>query len=81
MPRFYLNMRGADAWAPDPEGSDLPDIAAARAEALDLIFFTASDHLRMRRRMDVERIEITDEGGTLLASVTIRDALRTEDDP
>jgi hypothetical protein len=81
MPRYFLNMRVADEWAPDPEGADLPDLAAAKAQALDLIFFTASDHLRTRRRMDIESIEITDGDGALLAAVTVQDALRREGEP
>lgn len=71
-------MRGAAEWDPDPEGCDLPDLATAKAQALDLIFFMASEHLRMRRKMDVESIEVTNEDGALLASVTVEDAKRVD---
>jgi hypothetical protein len=71
-------MRSGDELSLDPEGSELPTLAAAEALAYEVIFFMASDHLRLRRKMDMQGIDITDEAGTLLASVTIQDAMRRE---
>lgn len=39
MPRYYFNVRfgpGAEHLAVDPEGDDLPDLAAARDHALSI---------------------------------------------
>ena len=33
MPMFYLHIRDGDGLFEDPDGSDLPDLGAARAEA------------------------------------------------
>jgi hypothetical protein len=36
MPRYYIDIRSHFATNEDPDGVDLPDIAAARAEALKM---------------------------------------------
>ena len=61
----------------DPDGSELPDLAAAWAEAI-----TAARHLWVEaivagRDLPDEQFEIVDEGGSTLMLVPFREALPT----
>jgi hypothetical protein len=42
MPRFFLHIQDGDRRIEDPDGSELPDLEAARAEAVS----AARDFLR-----------------------------------
>ena len=65
MPRYFFNIRDGYDVDEDEEGVELPDIAAARAEALATV-----EELRDELK-DVGNIEleITDESGRRLLTV------------
>ena len=77
MPRYYFHVReGAAGLLSDPEGSHLPNLAAARREAIEgarqLISAAVltGEPLGLAREMQVE-----DENGTTLLTLRFRDVI------
>ena len=65
MPRFFFNIRDGHELDEDLEGVELPDVEAARAEALATV-----EELRDELRDAVGiQLEITDESGRRLLTV------------
>ena len=79
MPRFYFNIRDGDALIEDPDGSDLRDLDVARAEALAAAREILANRLRSNQILDGQRIEITDATGEVLATVSLKDVIRSLD--
>jgi hypothetical protein len=79
MPRFFFHLHD-DVDLPDPDGSELPDLAAAReranAAALDVIcgVLKAERRLTLHHRIDIEdehhRVVETVRFGDLVAIVS-----------
>jgi predicted regulator of Ras-like GTPase activity (Roadblock/LC7/MglB family) len=67
MPRYYLNLWDGDLFEEDQEGTELPDVAAARAEALRF----ASEIMSELQNPERTRIEIASEDGSVLCSIAI----------
>lgn len=68
MPRYHFNVHdGFDL--PDPEGSDLPDLRAARIEAVRYAGSLLHDHAVTFWDHDDWRMEVTDEAGLILFSL------------
>ena len=77
MPRFYFNLYN-DVTALDEDGVDLPDVAAARAEALRSVRGLAAAQVMEQGRLRLsDRIEVVD-GGVVVARVTVADAVTIE---
>lgn len=76
MPRYFLHIRDGATLLKDPDGSELPDLEAARAEALAAARQLLVELIRADKVLNGQRFEIVDETGTLLAVVPIREALR-----
>jgi hypothetical protein len=72
VPRYFLHI---DELGIDPDGTELPDLEAARREAM----LSAREMLAERIILGAEatplRILITDAAGNLLAVVHMRDVL------
>jgi hypothetical protein len=66
MPRFYFNVRDGRDLDEDEEGVELPDVEAARAEALATV-----EELRHELGQDAARIEleVTDAAGRRLLTI------------
>jgi hypothetical protein len=79
MPMFFFHIRDSSDLIEDPEGTDLPNLEAARADALVSARMMLADLLRAGKAVDGRRIEITDTTGQVLAVVPLRDALRLPD--
>ena len=77
MPRYFLHLRSGDRRFDDPEGSELPNLASARAEALEAARLILSEKLKVGDILNGQAFEITDEGGYLLAVVPFKGAFRT----
>jgi len=75
MPRFFFPGRDGDALTQDPEGTEFPDLEAARAEAITGLRQLAADDLRQNLPASNRQIDIYDAAGQLLATVSARDAL------
>jgi hypothetical protein len=76
MPRYYLHIRDEGRLVEDPDGSDLPDLEAARAEALEGARNILAAKVKAGKLIDDQRFEITDETGAVLAVVPLKDVLR-----
>ena len=76
MPRFYFHMRDGDHLLKDPDGTDLPDVEAARTEANVSARHLLADRVRAGEIIGGQRFEIVDEAGELHAIVQMRDVLR-----
>jgi hypothetical protein len=76
MPRYYLNLRRGDDDLPnDPDPMDFPDLEAARDEAVKSIREMASEALFSNRPLNLDRIEVADESGVVLLSVSPSEVL------
>lgn len=76
MPRFYFHIVSGDTVIEDPDGSELPDLDTARAEALQSARHLLADKVRNGEIVDGQRFEIRNGTGDLLATVAFRDAIR-----
>ena len=78
MPRYYFHLHN-DVDVPDDEGTDLPDLAAARAyavkQAQQLIGETVKDQARI---VLSHRIDVEDEQHSVVATVQFRDVVKVE---
>jgi hypothetical protein len=76
MARYYFNVRGADGeLSRDREGQDLPDLNAARAEAVSSNREMLGERLLHGGTLGPREIEIADDSGQVLARVTASDVL------
>jgi hypothetical protein len=74
MGRLYFHIRKHDHIEPDPEGCDLPDLAAARNEALQSAREILSSVIREPDPHLFDCV-IADEDGRELATVSLKEAL------
>jgi hypothetical protein len=78
MPLFYFNIRDGNGLVEDEEGRELPDAAAARAEAVQGIRSILAEDVR-QGRLDLHgRIDVLGERGEPLFSVSYAEALLVE---
>ena len=79
MPRYYFHLIN-DMDVPDLEGLELPDLAAARAEAVEESRRMIGEMTKTDGRIVLHhRIDIEDEDGNVLDSVVFRDILNIEE--
>lgn len=74
MPRYYLHVHD-DLGALDEEGSDFPDLEAARAAALDGARDLVCDQIRNGYLNLDYHIEVASQEGQTLLKIRYRDAL------
>ena len=67
MPKYYLHLWDGDLFEEDQEGTELPDVAAARVEALRF----ASEIVSELKTAERTRIEIANEDGSVLCMIAI----------
>jgi hypothetical protein len=72
LPRYFLHIGELDT---DPEGTELPDIEAARREATLSAREMLAEWIIVGAEDIPTRIVITDAAGTALAVVYMRDVL------
>lgn len=75
MPRFFFHTRSQDQTYLDPDGTDLPDLAAAMAEAALSAREIMADELRHGPLTLGRRFDIASEDGHVLATVAFHDCL------
>jgi hypothetical protein len=76
MPKFFFHVRDADGdLSCDAEGQELPDLAAARTEAIRANREMLGERLLHGGSLNHRQMEITDESGRLLAVIHAEDVL------
>jgi|ERR1700709_1084510 hypothetical protein len=80
MPRYFFNIRTKHALIPDLEGGEFPDVAAALTEAGEDARHMMAELVRNGGEIDGRKFDITDEQGTIVASLAFRDAVKSSDD-
>ena len=75
MAKFYLHIRKGRDFTEDTEGVELPDVAAARAEALASAREILVESIKGSKQETADCFVITDANGRELATVWLRDAL------
>jgi hypothetical protein len=76
MPRYFFHIRSSDGIIQDPDGTELPDIDAARMEAELSARDLLADLLRQGIRLDGQMFEISDSDGKVLETLPFRKVLR-----
>jgi hypothetical protein len=76
MPLFFMNIRNAAGFVLDDEGQELPDLDAARAEAIGGIRSVLAEEVRAGVLNLHGQIEIRDADDALLAVVPYSEALQ-----
>ena len=75
MPNFHFHTRRGGHLFENPDGSDLPDFEAARAEALAAGKGIA-ERIRAGEVVDGQPFEIWDAAGRMLATIPFHEALK-----
>jgi len=65
MPRYHFNLHDGVS-QPDPDGTELPDLDAAREGAVRLVGELLQDGYKGIMPGDDWRLEVTDESGLIL---------------
>ena len=73
--RYFFHIRSDDGLIRDEEGTELPDIDAARSEARLSARDFAMDDLRRGVPVVPRRIEIADDCGQVLGMLPVRDVV------
>ena len=74
MSRFFIHVRCGDALTEDLEGYDLPTFEEAQDEAFAAAREILADGLKSEK-LNCEQLEIHDEAGLYLTTVSVRDAV------
>lgn len=77
MPRFFFHLRD-DLDVIDEEGTELPDLAAARRQAVKEARSLACEQVLHGRLNLAHYIDIEDDGGAVLATVTFGEVVEIE---
>ena len=75
MPLFFLHVCNGDGFTEDDVGHDLPDLAAARQEAIQGLRSIMADEMKNGILNMASFIEIEDEHHELLTTVPFGDAV------
>jgi hypothetical protein len=73
MPKYFFHVRNGDELIEDPEGMELPNVVAARAEATQAARDVVAERVRFGSNPKGDAFEIWDENG-LIESVSLRDS-------
>jgi hypothetical protein len=77
MSRFFFHLHNGIGLIQDEYGRELPDLARVRAEAVKGIRSVVGDEV-LNGRIDLRgRIEVVDEEGKVVATVTFEEAFET----
>jgi hypothetical protein len=73
--RYYFHIVTSVGKICEPEGSELPDLDAARAEAIEDARALMSDAVRMGQDVSAFAMEICDESGEVVMTLQFIDAI------
>jgi hypothetical protein len=76
MPRYFFHVRADSELVEDFDGSDFPDISAAREEARLSVIDLVCDSLKSGLGLRLDRsVVIADDGGKMLDEILFADAV------
>ena len=75
MPRFYFHLRSGENFATDCDGAELPDLAAARQEALASAREIVADAVKGSKNETPNCFVIADADGHELLNVPLTEVL------
>jgi hypothetical protein len=75
MPRYYFHIRDGENRVEDEEGTEVPDLEAAKSEARASARDLAIDEIRNQRPIDGRKVEIADAEGQTLAVIAVREII------
>lgn len=75
MTTYYFHLRHSDGLVEDPGGSELADLEAAIEEAKSGARALVAERIRENKLLQPTTIEITDEKGNVLDTITFREVL------
>lgn len=75
MPRYYFQIVERNGVLDDLDGAEVGSLEDARKEAQRAIREIAAEHLKIERKLELTSIEICDEAGNSVASVTYDEAM------
>lgn len=79
MALYHLNLFN-DVTVMDDEGSECPDLAAAKAKAIAAARDLMAEHVRLGRPLDLShRMEVADDHGKVLAVLPFREIVTIRD--
>jgi hypothetical protein len=76
VPRFYFHIREGENLTLDTDGTELPDMAAVRHEAVNAAKEALIDAIRTDQTLDHQVFEIADERGAIVLRLPFREAVR-----
>ncbi len=76
MPRYRFNIHNGIGFVEDEEGRDLPDLDAARAEAVKGIRSILTEDVDQGRMDLCGRIEVVDDSGQSVLVIPFEEAVR-----
>ncbi len=82
MPTYFFNVRSDRGLSHDHEGSELPDVEAARFEALTAGKLMVSDAMRSGQKLAdalSPSFEIEDDKGQLVLTVSFKEGAEADD--
>jgi hypothetical protein len=78
MPRYFFHLYN-DVEARDPDGTELPNVGAARMAALHDVRFTVAETIKAEGRfVGDHRIDIEDSDGNVVDTIYFRDAVKIQ---
>jgi hypothetical protein len=82
MARIFLHIDEDGEILRDPDGSEVPDVEVARAEAIESARFIMSQAVLSGKPLGWNKaFKLTDDRGIVLLAVPFADALHAEDRP
>jgi len=75
MPRYYFHIREGSTFDRDEEGQELPDVEAARQEAISAAREILGERLLHGGSLINRSVEISDETGHVVDEINSRDVL------
>ncbi|MHC2103621.1 DUF6894 family protein [Methylobacterium sp. CM6246] len=77
MPRYHFNIRDGDVLTRDRDGSDLPSMEAARADAIASARYLHTEKIKAGDVIDDRCFEIADAVGRVLAVLPFKGGIRS----
>ena len=75
MPRYFMHVCNGMGFIEDPEGVELPDLPAARENAIAGLRDLMAGEMKAGQLNAASFVEIVDEAGDLLSLVSFQDAV------